>query len=73
MGQPLRSIRAEAEARYVIGDLTGAVDRLRAGQGLVRSGRASDFIEASVIETRLRDIEAERRREMAEREQRRGG
>ncbi len=73
LGQPLRSIRAEAEARHALGDLTGAIDRLRAGQGLVRSGGATDFIEASVIDSRLRDIEAERRREQIEREQRRGG
>ena len=55
------------------GDLTGAVDRLRAGQRLARSSAQTDFIEASVIDARLRDVEAERRREMEEREQRRGG
>ena len=74
LGQPLRAVRAEAEGRYAIGDLTGAVDRLRAGQQLGRSGGAKvDFIESSVIDARLRDIEAERRREIAEREERRGG
>ena len=71
--QPLRSVRAEAEARYVIGDLTGAIDRLRAGQTLIRAGGKVDFIEASVIDARLRDIEAQRRSELAEREERRGG
>lgn len=73
LGQPLRGVRCEAEGRYAMGDLTGAVDRLRAGQRLARSGGAVDFIEASVIDARLRDIEAERRREFAEREERRGG
>lgn len=75
LDQPLRSVRAEAEGRYAIGDLTGAVDRLRAGQTLGRQGGGRvDFIESSVIDARLREIEGERRREMMEREeQRRGG
>ena len=73
LGQPLRSVRAEAEGRYVMGDLTGAVDRLRAGQKLGRDPANQDFIEASVIDARLRDIEAERQREIAEREKNRGG
>ena len=61
LGAPLRSIRAEAEARYALGDLLGAVDRLRAGQRLARSGGPVDFIDASVIDSRLRAIEAQRR------------
>ena len=61
LGQPLRSIRAEAEARYALGDLLGAVDRLRAGQRLARSGGPVDFIDASVLDSRLRVIEAQRR------------
>lgn len=61
IGQPLRALRAEGEAAYAIGDLRGAVDRLRAGQRLVRAGNASDFIEASVIDARLRDIQAQQR------------
>lgn len=69
LGHPLRSVRAEAEARYVIGDLTGAIDRLRAGQTLIRAGGSIDFIEASVIDARLREIEAQRRSELAEREE----
>jgi predicted Zn-dependent protease len=60
-GQGLRAVRAEAESRLALGDLSGAVDRLRAGQRLARSGGASDFIEASVIDARLREIEAQRR------------
>ncbi len=66
LGQPLRAVRAEAEARLALGDLVGAVDRLRAGQRLARSGGAVDFIEASVIDARLRDIEAQRRQFAAE-------
>ncbi|HEV7914276.1 MAG TPA: M48 family metalloprotease [Albitalea sp.] len=68
LGQRLRSLRAEAEARLALGDLMGAVDRLRAGQRLARSGGGggADFIEASVIDARLHDIETRRRQMMAE-------
>ncbi len=62
LGQPVRSLRAQAESHYAQGDLTGAVDRLRAGRRLAREQPAgTDFIEASVIEARLRDIEGQRR------------
>ncbi|MBN8494253.1 MAG: hypothetical protein J0M00_22790, partial [Burkholderiales bacterium] len=57
---------AQAEVRAALGDLTGAVDRLRAAQALVRSGAANDFIEASVIDARLRQLEAQRRELAAE-------
>jgi predicted Zn-dependent protease len=63
LGQPLSAMRAMAESRRALGDLDGAVDRLRAGQrmvGEVSGGR--DSIEASVISTRLKDLELERRR-----------
>lgn len=66
LGWPLRSLRAQAESHYAQGDLTGAIDRLRAGQRLARDPAQADFIEASVIEARLRDIEGERRRMMIE-------
>lgn len=59
LGQPLRSLRADAEAQYALGDLPGAIDRLRAGQRVARSGGPVDFIEASVIDARLRDISAQ--------------
>jgi len=61
LGAPLRSLRAEAESRYALGDLLGAVDRLRAGQRLGRGGGAIDFIDMSVIDSRLRDIEVQRK------------
>ncbi len=57
LGQPLRAIRADAEARFALGDLVGAVDRLHAGQRRARSGGTVDFIDASVIDARLRDVE----------------
>ena len=66
LGTPLRSLRAEAEARYALGDLLGAVDRLRAGQRIARGGGPVDFIDASVLDSRLRAIEAQRRQLLAE-------
>ena len=63
LGRPLRALRAQAEQSYATGDLSGAVDRLRAGRQAARDGGARvDFIEASVIEARLREVEAERKR-----------
>jgi predicted Zn-dependent protease len=61
LGVPLRALRAEGESRYALGDLLGAVDRLRAGQRLARGGGAVDFIDLSVIDSRLRDIELQRK------------
>jgi predicted Zn-dependent protease len=62
IGQKLRSMRAEAESRAALGDLNGAIDRLRVAQANARSaGPGQDFIEASVIDARLRQLEGERR------------
>jgi len=66
LGQRLRALRAQAEARAALGDINGAIDRLRAAQNLVRSGAANDFIEASVVDARLRQLEALRRELTAE-------
>ncbi|MBX3622401.1 MAG: M48 family metalloprotease [Rhizobacter sp.] len=72
LDQPLRALRAEAESRIALGDLIGGVDRLRAGQKLARSSRSVDFIEASVIDARLKDVEREARKREAEDRQRDG-
>ncbi len=61
LGLKLRAMRAGAEARAVLGDLNGAVDRLRAAQAQARGPGGQDFIEASVIDARLRQITAQRR------------
>ena len=66
LNQPLRSLRADAESRVALGDFSGAADRLRAGQRRAREGGAVDFIEASVIDARLRDVESQRRQIEAE-------
>ncbi|MCG3190601.1 MAG: Beta-barrel assembly-enhancing protease [Burkholderiaceae bacterium] len=65
-GQKLRAVRAHAEARAALGDWAGAIDRLHAGQRLARSGAGQDFIESSVIDARLRQLEAQRRALMEE-------
>jgi predicted Zn-dependent protease len=66
-GQKLRSLRSQAESQAALGNLPGAIDRLRAGQQLARKGgEGTDFIEASVIDARLRDLLAQRRTLLAE-------
>jgi beta-barrel assembly-enhancing protease len=61
LGLQLRSMRAAAEARAVVGDLTGAIDRLRVAQQASRTAVGQDFIEGSVIDARLRQLVAQRR------------
>lgn len=56
-GMPLRAVRAEAEAHVAHYDYPAAVDRFKAAQDLVRRGQG-DHIEASIIDTRLRAVEA---------------
>lgn len=61
-GQTLRAIRAEAETQVARLDYAAGVDRLRAAQDLIRQGKVGgnagvDHIEASIIDTRKREIE----------------
>ncbi|WP_425549585.1 M48 family metalloprotease [Acidovorax lacteus] len=65
MGQTLRAVRAEAEAHAARYDYAAAVDRLKAGQDLARS--STDYVEASIIDTRLRAVESALREQAAER------
>ncbi len=60
-GLRLRALRAGAEARAAVGDLNGAIDRLRAAQSSAGSVAGQEFIEASVIDARLRQLVAQRR------------
>jgi predicted Zn-dependent protease len=55
---PLRAIRADAEANVAILDFVGARDRFKAAQELVRQSRVVDHYEASIIDTRARAVEA---------------
>lgn len=65
LGQPLRALRAQGEARAALGDIQGAIDRLRSGLRQSR-GREADQIEAAVIDARLRALLYERRQQLAE-------
>ena len=60
--QSLRALRAEAEARVAQLDYAGALDRLKAAQDRLQNAGASsssaDYIDASIIDTRRRQIEA---------------
>jgi len=70
-GEALRSLRAEAESNVAILDYAGARDRFKAAQDLSRSGAAkgqADFYEASIIDTRAREVDAKLRELQAERE-----
>ncbi len=55
-GQTLRALRAEGEVPMAQMDYAGAVDRWRAAQDFVRQspGGAADLVEASIVDTRLR-------------------
>jgi predicted Zn-dependent protease len=66
MHLPLRSLRAEAEARATVGDFSGAIDRLKAGRQMARHASDADFVDASILEARLRDLERQRRAMLAE-------
>jgi len=56
----LRALRAEAEAHFARYDYAAAIDRFKAGQALARTLQPGnyDHIEASIIDTRLRAVEA---------------
>lgn len=54
-----RAIRADAEAQVAQLDYPAALDRLRAGQAMLRSNPASgDFMDASIIDTRARQVDS---------------
>jgi len=70
-GQTLRAIRAEAEQQVARLDYSGALDRFKAAQNFVRSSRGGtspvDHIEASIIDTRTRQVESLVREQALER------
>lgn len=56
--QRVRAVRADAEAHVAQLEFGGALDRLRAAQGLMRSEPSSgDFIEGSIIDARTRQVD----------------
>lgn len=67
-GHALRAIRADAEAQVAWLDYGAAMDRFKAAQELVRKGGAgNDHIEASIIDTRARQVELLLREQALER------
>jgi predicted Zn-dependent protease len=66
-GQPLRAVRAEAEARVAQLDYAAALDRLKAAQELGRRSPGTDHIEASIIDTRARAVDSLLREQALER------
>lgn len=69
-GQPVPAVRAQAEAAAARLDLAAALDRFKAGQDLVRrmaaTAQPADHIEASIIDARLRQVDAALREQLRE-------
>ena len=66
-GQTLRAIRAEAEVQVAHLDYKAAIDRFKAAQDLARKSASADHIEASIIDTRARQVELLLREQALER------
>ena len=66
-GRVISSIRAEAEANVAHWDYPAAMARLRSAQDLIRDSKGSDHIEASIVDTRARQIEVLAREQALER------
>ena len=64
-GQHARAARADAEAKLAHLDTTAAHDRLRAAQQIARE-TGVNHIEASIIDARLRQVQAQLRQEQTE-------
>ena len=59
-GQSLRAIRADAEGHAAQFDYTGALNRLKAAQDLIRASKAAggnNYIDGSIIDTRAREFD----------------
>lgn len=66
--QPIRAIRAEAEARVALMDVGGAVDRLQAGRDLIRQpgvAAQADHTDLSILDARWRELSQRLREEQA--------
>ena len=56
--QRVRAIRADAEGHAAQLDYSGALDRLKAAQAMIRSDPGSaDFVEGSIVDARTRQVE----------------
>lgn len=59
--QPLRAIRAQAEARVTVLDYAAALDRFKAGQAMAQQSGQTDHIERSIIDARARTVQGQLR------------
>jgi predicted Zn-dependent protease len=67
-GRTVAAVRAESEVNIAQLDYESAVTRLKAAQGLARnSAHAPDYIEASIVDVRLRQVEQLLREQAVER------
>lgn len=66
-GQRVRAVRAEAEVQVAQLDYAAALDRFKAAQDLLRTPGAGDHIEASIIDTRARQVQSLLREQTLER------
>ena len=67
-GRLISGIRADAEANVAHLDYAAALARLRSAQDLIRADRKGvDHIEASIVDTRARQIEVLAREQALER------
>ena len=67
-GRPVAAVRAEAEASIAQLDYAGGFSRLKAAQDLARSnGRGADYIESSIVDVRLRQVQQLLREQALER------
>jgi predicted Zn-dependent protease len=64
LGQPLRAVRAEAEATAALGDLPGAIDRIQGAQKRFKYPNAADVIELSVMDSRLKTWQKQQREDL---------
>ena len=64
LNEPLRAVRAEAEAVAALGDLPGAIDRIQGAQKRFRQPNAADVIELSVMDARLKVWQRQQREDM---------
>ena len=64
LNEPLRAVRAEAEAVAALGDLPGAIDRIQGAQKRFRQPNAADVIELSVMDSRLKIWQRQQREDL---------
>jgi predicted Zn-dependent protease len=64
--QPVRAVRAEAEATAALGDLPGAIDRIQGAQKRFRQPDAADVIELTVMDSRLKAWQRQQRDDIKE-------